>query len=42
MSAFPNVKPTLAWAHDTGSDLAKTNVYGGRSVSHSVLTMPAS
>ena len=23
------VKPTLAWAHDTGADLAKTNVNGG-------------
>jgi len=23
------VKPTLAWAHDTGPDLAKTNVNGG-------------
>jgi hypothetical protein len=22
-------KPTLAWAHDTGADLAKTNVNGG-------------
>jgi acetyl-CoA acyltransferase len=23
------VKPTLAWAHDAGADLAKTNVNGG-------------
>jgi acetyl-CoA acyltransferase len=23
------LKPTLAWAHDTGADLAKTNVNGG-------------
>jgi hypothetical protein len=26
---FRNVEPTLAWAHDTGADLAKTNVNGG-------------
>ena len=24
-----NVKPTLAWANDTGADLAKANVNGG-------------
>jgi Thiolase, C-terminal domain len=26
---FSTGKPTLAWAHDTGADLAKTNVNGG-------------
>jgi acetyl-CoA acyltransferase len=28
-SVTGTVKPTLAWAHDTGADLAKTNVNGG-------------
>jgi acetyl-CoA acyltransferase len=26
---FGTIKPTLAWAKDTGADLAKTNVNGG-------------
>jgi hypothetical protein len=29
VSRFRTSKSTLAWAHDTGADLAKTNVNGG-------------
>jgi acetyl-CoA acyltransferase len=32
---FSAPEPTLAWAHDTGADLAKTNVNGGAiAISH--------
>jgi hypothetical protein len=37
----PTVEPTLAWAHDSGADLAKTNVNDGRDRRSVIRSAPA-